>query len=173
MPLSIEVFPGNTKDPATFSAQVRKVVERFGGGEVTFVGDRGMIKSGQIEDLKKVDFHYITAITKPQIEKLLKTGVIQMALFDQDLVSRQAISWTNGERQATVCHAQASSLCDSHSRRTEDPGNPGQLAHRSLPTGSTCPTDLTRCRKDDQHGDRQGGRSVTWDGGPMALAIHP
>ena len=90
MPLSIEVFPGNTKDPATFSAQVRKVVERFGGGEVTFVGDRGMIKSGQIEDLKKVDFHYITAITKPQIEKLLKTGVIQMALFDQDLAEVEA-----------------------------------------------------------------------------------
>jgi len=85
MPLSIEVFPGNTKDPATFGSQVRKVVKRFGGGEVTFVGDRGMIKSDQIEDLKKVDFHYITAITKPQIEKLLKTGVIQMALFDQDL----------------------------------------------------------------------------------------
>jgi len=42
-----------------------------------------------------------------------------------NLVSRQAISWTNGERQATVCHAQASSLCDSHSRKTEDPGNPG------------------------------------------------
>jgi len=85
MPLSIEVFPGNTKDPATFSSQVRKVVKRFGGGEVTFVGDRGMIKSDQIEDLNKEDFHYITAITKPQIEKLLKTGVIQMALFDQDL----------------------------------------------------------------------------------------
>ena len=31
------------------------------------------------------------------------------------LVSRQAINWTNGKRQATVCHAQASSLCDSHS----------------------------------------------------------
>ena len=41
------------------------------------------------------------------------------------LVSRQAISWTNGEGQATVCHAQTSSLCNSHSRRTEDPGNPG------------------------------------------------
>ncbi len=31
------------------------------------------------------------------------------------LVSRQAISWTNDERQATVYHAQASSLCDPYS----------------------------------------------------------
>ena len=83
--LSIEVFPGNTKDTATFGSQVRKVAERFGGDVVTFVGDRGMIKSEQIAELQKEDFHYITAITKPQIKKLLKTGLFQMSLFDQDL----------------------------------------------------------------------------------------
>ena len=44
-----------------------------------------MIKSDQIDDLNKAGFHYITAITKPQGRKLLKTGVIQMALFDQHL----------------------------------------------------------------------------------------
>ena len=82
-PLSIEVFKGNTKDTKTFGNQIRKVADRFGGGEVAFVGDRGMIKSQQIEDLK--DFHYITAITKPQIKTLLSEGVIQMSLFDQPL----------------------------------------------------------------------------------------
>ena len=49
-----------------------------------------MIKSEQIEDVRKEGFHYITAITKPQIEKLLKTGVIQMELFDQDLAEVEA-----------------------------------------------------------------------------------
>jgi len=49
------------------------------------VGDRGMIKSGQIEELAKAGFHYITAITKPQIETLLSGGVLQMALFDDSL----------------------------------------------------------------------------------------
>lgn len=85
IPLSIEVFKGNTKDPQTVGAQVEKVVQRFGGGKVTFVGDRGMIKSDEIKDLNKAGFHYITAITKPQIRKLLKRGVIQMGLFDQQL----------------------------------------------------------------------------------------
>ena len=85
IPLSIEVFTGNTKDPHTVSSQVTKVVQRFGGGKVTFVGDRGMIKSDEIEELNKAGFHYITAITKPQVRKLLRTGVIQMALFDQHL----------------------------------------------------------------------------------------
>jgi hypothetical protein len=84
-PVSTEVFRGNTQDTATFASQVKKASQRFACERVTFVGDRGMIKSGQIEDLSKVGFHYITAITKPQIETLLKTGLLQMALFDGTL----------------------------------------------------------------------------------------
>src|ERR671919_2424552 len=84
-PLSIEVFAGNTQDPKTFTPQVKKVAERFGGREVTFVGDRGMIKSQQIQALGERQFHYITAITKPQIEALLKGGVLQLDLFDETL----------------------------------------------------------------------------------------
>ncbi len=89
IPLSIEAFRGNTRDPATMASQVGKVAERFGGGEVTFVGDRGMIKSKQIADLVEHNFHYITAITKPQINAMLKKGVIQPDLFDQDLAEVQ------------------------------------------------------------------------------------
>jgi hypothetical protein len=81
-PVSTEVFRGNTRDPATFGAQVQKVSQRFGCERVTVVGDRGMIKSGQVEELARVGFHYITAITKPQIATLLRTGVFQLALFD-------------------------------------------------------------------------------------------
>lgn len=84
-PLSIEVFAGNTQDPATVASQIRKVAQRFGGETVTFVGDRGMLKSQQVEDLAGHGFHYITAITKPQIEALLKREVIWMSLFDQEL----------------------------------------------------------------------------------------
>jgi hypothetical protein len=84
-PLSIEAFKGNTTDPATFASQVHKAANRFGGSEVTFVGDRGMIKSHQVEDLVGHGFHYITAITKPQIERLLCEDVLQLELFDQDL----------------------------------------------------------------------------------------
>src|SRR5215475_13585483 len=84
-PVSIEVFPGNTQDPRTFAAQLAKVKTRFGVQEITFVGDRGMIKGQQIEDLAQHGCHYITAITKPQIDKLLRTGPLQMDLFDQEV----------------------------------------------------------------------------------------
>ena len=83
-PLSTEVFFGNTKDTATFGSQVEKATKRFGCKRVTFVGDRGMIKSTQIENIPE-GCNYITAITKPQINKLIKGNVIEMSLFDQDL----------------------------------------------------------------------------------------
>lgn len=83
-PVSAEVFAGNTQDPKTFALQVEKVAERFGCRRVTFVGDRGMIKSTQIASLPE-GFHYITAITKPQIRLLIKKGVVQLGLFDEQL----------------------------------------------------------------------------------------
>jgi hypothetical protein len=88
-PVSTEVFRGNTADAATFGSQVRKAAERFGCRRVTFVGDRGMIKSGQIEELSREGFHYITAITKPQIEALAAGGVIQMEMFEEELCEVQ------------------------------------------------------------------------------------
>jgi len=83
-PVSTEVFAGNTKDTQTFASQVTKAAERFGCERVTFVGDRGMIKIPQIKNLPE-GFHYITAITKPQINSLMDKGVIQIGLFDEDL----------------------------------------------------------------------------------------
>ena len=84
-PIAVEVFQGNTHDTKTVKNQIQKVAERFKVKEVTFVGDKGMIKRVQIEDLKDEEFHYITAITKPEIEKLIKQDVLALSLFDTQL----------------------------------------------------------------------------------------
>jgi len=78
IPLSVELFRGNTQDPKTMGPQVRKAAERFGAEHVVFVGDRGMIKGPQMKEIGAAGFHYITAITKPQIETLLSQDEIQM-----------------------------------------------------------------------------------------------
>ena len=83
LPISIEVFQGNTSDVKTFTSQIRKLADEFGCESVTMVGDRGMIKTEQIADLDNEKFYYITATTKPQMETLLKQGVIQMELFTE------------------------------------------------------------------------------------------
>lgn len=84
-PVSVQVFSGNTSDVTTFGDQIKKVADRFGCQRITFVGDRGMIKSGQKEDLAASGFSYITALTRKQIEILEKNGVIQLSLFDENL----------------------------------------------------------------------------------------
>jgi len=84
-PLSVQVFKGNTPDQSTVWEQIRKLKDRFGAERITLVGDRGMLKSPQQEALSDEDFHFITAITKPQIEKLLKSGVFQLELFEAQL----------------------------------------------------------------------------------------
>jgi len=114
-PLSIEVFAGNMSDPKTVSSQIKKVVRQFGGGEVTFVGDRGMLKSAQIEQLIEQGFHYITAITKPQIDVLLRVGVFQMELFDEKLaeVIEEAVRYVvrrNPKRAAEIDAMRADKL---------------------------------------------------------------
>jgi transposase len=84
-PVSVRVFEGNTQDVKTVGDQISILVKRFGVEEVIFVGDRGMLKQPQLNLLDDHRFHYITAITKPQIQKLLKDGVFQVELFDEDL----------------------------------------------------------------------------------------
>jgi transposase len=94
-PIAVEVFEGNTADQSTFVELIKGFGQRFGVKRVTFVGDRGMIKSTGIEELHKHEFFYITAITKPQIMTLLKDGVIQLGLFDGELgeVSKRGVRY--------------------------------------------------------------------------------
>ena len=86
MPVTAEVYRGNTQDPSTFIRQIENAKKRFFCKKVTFVGDRGMIKTTQIEQLDKEGFWYITAVTKPQIKTLLNNGIIRIDLFDDKLL---------------------------------------------------------------------------------------
>ena len=88
IPVAIEAFQGNTVDPATLSAQVQKVKQRFDLSHVVLVGDRGMITKARItEELAPAGLDWITALRAPAIKALVKQGWIQLSLFDEhDLV---------------------------------------------------------------------------------------
>lgn len=82
-PVAVEVFTGNTADPATFTAAVAKVRDRFGLADVVMVGDRGMITQARINDLKDLPgAGWITALRAPAIKKLAASGAVQLSLFD-------------------------------------------------------------------------------------------
>ncbi len=84
-PVAVEVFEGNTGDPATLREQIGKLKERFGLKRVVLVGDRGMITSARIaEDLRPAGLDWITALRAPAIQKLATAdGPLQPSLFDE------------------------------------------------------------------------------------------
>ncbi|HEY3651165.1 MAG TPA: IS1634 family transposase [Streptosporangiaceae bacterium] len=87
IPVAIEVFAGNTGDPATVAAQVTRVKDRFGIGRVVLVGDRGMLTAARLrQDVAPAHLDWITALRAPQVKKLVRGGDLQLTLFDvQDL----------------------------------------------------------------------------------------
>ncbi|HSC00498.1 MAG TPA: IS1634 family transposase [Gemmatimonadales bacterium] len=84
-PLAVEVFEGDTGDPATLAAQIEKLKRRFGPRRIVLVGDRGMITSARIaEDLTPAGLDWITALRAPAIQRLAaEAGPLQLSLFDQ------------------------------------------------------------------------------------------
>lgn len=81
-PVAVRVFAGNTGDPVTVVDQIKLIKEQFGVQELVFIGDRGMVKSKGKQALKSAQLHYITALTDPQIRRLLAEGTLQLGLFD-------------------------------------------------------------------------------------------
>ena len=86
IPVAIEVFKGNTGDPATVAAQVTKVKDRFGITRVVLVGDRGMLTAARLREdvapaVERLD--WITALRAPQVKNLVRDGDLQLTLFDQ------------------------------------------------------------------------------------------
>ena len=84
-PVSVEVFKGNTTDTKTLESQIEKLSQRFGVEKVVLVGDKGMIKTIPIKNLKAKGLSFITSISKPEIESLIKQEVIQLSLFDSKI----------------------------------------------------------------------------------------
>ncbi len=84
-PVAIRVFPGNTSDPTSFVEIVKVVRERFGLKELVMVGDRGMITSARIDQLRELPgMGWLSALRAPSIKKLAEDGgPLQMSLFDE------------------------------------------------------------------------------------------
>jgi hypothetical protein len=91
-PVAVRVFPGNTGDPAAFTAIVEVVRDKFGLAKMVMVGDRGMITSARIQAMNQAGdgtrrpdtYEWITALRAPAIRKLMADdGPLQLSLFDQ------------------------------------------------------------------------------------------
>jgi hypothetical protein len=91
-PAAVRVFPGNTGDPAAFTAIADVMRKKFGLAQMVMAGDRGMITSARIRALNQLEdgtrrpdpYGWITALRAPAIRKLMADGgPLQLSLFDQ------------------------------------------------------------------------------------------
>jgi hypothetical protein len=91
-PVAVRVFPGNTGDPAGFTAIADVMRKKFELAQMVMVGDRGMITSARIRALNQLEdrtqrpdpYGWITALRAPAIRKLMADdGPLQLSLFDQ------------------------------------------------------------------------------------------
>ena len=84
-PVAVRVFGGNTADPTAFTTIVQTVRDTFKLTDMVMVGDRGMITSARVQELRDLGgFGWVTALRAPAIAALAADdGPLQMSLFDQ------------------------------------------------------------------------------------------
>jgi hypothetical protein len=115
-PVAVRVFAGNTADPTAFAHIATEVRERFGLRDMVLVGDRGMITSARIEQLRELGgLGWVTALRAPDIATLAAdSGPLQMSLFDQANLAEIAHPDFPGER-LVACRNPA--LADERARK--------------------------------------------------------
>ena len=115
-PIAVEVFPGNTADPATVAAQVAKLRDRFGSEHIVWAGDRGMLTSARIEQLLKPQgMDWVSSLRAPQIAQLAaEHGPFQPSLFDERNLLELTSEHFPGER-LVVCRNPA--LAEERARK--------------------------------------------------------
>jgi transposase len=83
-PVAVSVYEGNVTDSKTLMPEVKRLRESFGIERFVLVGDRGMISSKAIDELRETDgVGWITALKSVSIRALIDQGHLQLGLFDE------------------------------------------------------------------------------------------
>lgn len=117
-PVAVEVFAGNTADPATVASQVDKLKNRYGIEKLAWVGDRGMLTQARIDTvLRPAGLDWVSSLRAPQMAALAREkGPFQLSLFDERNLLEVTSEAFPGER-LIVCRNPL--LAEERSRKRE------------------------------------------------------
>lgn len=106
-PVSIQAWPGNTSDSTTVPERIDALRSRFKVGRFVIVGDRGMLTSPRIEELRKLgDCGWVSCLRSADVRKLLEAHAPDAApLFDQTNLAELAHPDYPGERLVACFNA--------------------------------------------------------------------
>ncbi len=98
-PVAVQVYPGNTGDPATVPDQLDTLKRRFGLARLVLVGDRGILTEAQIAALRgHPGLGWISALKAGTIRRLVEEKHLQLSLFDQQNLAEISAPEFPGER---------------------------------------------------------------------------
>jgi transposase len=83
-PVAVSVHEGNVADSLTLLPEVKRLREDFGVQQLVMVGDRGMISSKAIQEMRETEgVGWISALKSASIRALVEQGHLQLGLFDE------------------------------------------------------------------------------------------
>jgi len=120
-PVAMSVYEGNVTDSKTLIPQIKRLREDFGIEQLVMVGDRGMISSKAIEELRETaGIAWITALKSVSIRGLIEQGQLQLGLFDDrnlielispDYPGERLVACRNPELARLRAHKREALLC--------------------------------------------------------------
>ena len=120
-PVAVSVYEGNVADSNTLMPEVKRLREDFGIEQLVMVGDRGMISSKAIEELRETEgIAWITALKSVSIRVLIEQGHLQLGLFDHrnllelsspDYPGERLVACRNPELARLRTHKREELLC--------------------------------------------------------------
>jgi transposase len=110
-PVAVSVYEGNVADSQTLMPEVKRLREDFGLERLVLVGDRGMISSKAIEELRQSEgIDWITALKSVSIRALVEQGQLQLDLFDERNLLELSSPEYPGERLVACRNPQLAKL---------------------------------------------------------------
>ena len=110
-PVAVSVHEGNVADSATLLPEVQRLRECFGVEQLVMIGDRGMISSKAIAELREMPgIDWITALKNVSIRSLVEQGQLQLGLFDERNLIEIASPQYPGERLVACRNPQLAAL---------------------------------------------------------------
>jgi hypothetical protein len=139
-PVAVSVHEGNVADSLTLMPAVTRLRERFGIEHLVMVGDRGMISSKAIGEMRSTEgLGWITALKAASIRALVEQGQLQLGLFDErnllefgspDYPGERLVACRNPQLAAMRTHKREELLQDTETnlQKIKDRVDAGKLA---------------------------------------------
>lgn len=106
LPITMQVYPGNTTDNTTVVRMRERLTDTFGIREGIYVGDRGMKTAEVLEDLVAHGFHYVLAEVNRNVEEILQEAPKHPAVRVTDRNVAREVIGRDGRRFIVLLNAE-------------------------------------------------------------------